>query len=142
MLWAVSLLICLGFGQTLAVDSARLPLEVRVPRLMVLYLNARAARELPLEVVAGEVSPREVDVRVAANTDWVLWVECSGLFGAGGWLPPERVRLGGRSLGALPQPLAQGKGSAAWRYRVEVELHPAEREGSYRGVLVFNLAEP
>jgi len=114
---------------------------IRVPEVLMLYLDGIPRQSLPIRVEDGRVLPPSVEVRVVANTSWVLWVQASALEGPL-TLPPERVKIGDLRLSSLPKPLAQGRGPYHRRFPLEVELLPGEPEGIYHGVLTFNLARP
>lgn len=115
--------------------------KIRIPEILVLYLDQKPGTTLSVRVNDGVVVPSSVQVRVVANTDWVLWVQATPLTGPL-ILPPERLSIGGLRLSSLPQALARGRGPFVRRYALSVELEPGEPPGVYRGTITFNLARP
>ena len=114
---------------------------IRVPEVLMLFLNRKPGGALPVRVEHGAAIPSSVEVRVVANTSWVLWVRATPLAGPL-TLPPERLSIGGLRLSSLPQVLARGRGAFLRSYPIGVELEPGEPSGVYRGVITFNLARP
>jgi len=123
------------------VGSATTRVEIRLPEILMLYLDQKPGALLPVRVEDGMVVPSSVEVRVIANTGWVLWVRASPLVGPV-TLPPERLSIGGLRLSSLPQALVRGRGPFVRRYALSVELEPGEPPGVYRGTITFNLARP
>jgi len=142
-LWKGFVIVCLLASGTVwargAVAASQV--KIRIPEILVLYLDQKPGTTLPVRVNNGAVVPSSVQVRVVANTDWVLWVQASPLTGPVA-LPPERLSIGDLRLSSLPQALARGRGPFVRRYALSVELEPGEPPGAYRGTITFNLARP
>ena len=142
--WKVLPFLVLALASGLAVGqraSASTRVVIRIPEVLILYLDQKPQAALPIRVEDGAVIPDSVEVRVVANTGWVLWARATPLEGPL-TLPPERVSVGGLRLSALPQVLARGRGPFLKRYPLSVELLPGEPTGVYRGTITFNLARP
>jgi len=139
---ALFLIALLGAGLAWArAPAVSTRVVIRIPEILMLYLDQKPGTALPVRVENGVVIPSSVEVRVVANTDWVLWVRASPLTGPL-TLPPERLSIGGLRLSSLPKALARGRGPFVRRYALFVELEPGEPTGVYRGVITFNLARP
>jgi len=136
----ISAIFVIGASGALS-PSASTRIVVRIPEVLMLYVNGQAGGELPVRVENGRVIPDRVEVRVVANTAWSLWVRASELRGPI-TLPPDRLRLGGRRLSLLPQKLVHGRGPARFAWPLAVDLAPGEPKSGYKAVLTFNLARP
>lgn len=122
--------------------SASATFAVRLPEILILYVNRIQVNELsvqlPVQIDAGKVVPDSIEVWVVANVSWILWAQASEFEGPL-VLPPESLCMGEQCLSALPKPLMKGRGVFRKRYPLIVKARPEELQGVYSGVITLNV---